>query len=249
MMSNTDSSITGSNITGSNKATFATLVVDDDFMVADIHRRLVERDRRFSVCAVAHTAADAMRMVKEHQPELILLDIYLPDRSGLDVLRALRSIDADCDVVVISAANDLATIRSVMRLGGVHFLVKPFDSDALISVLDRVAAMRATTARLDRKVVTQADIDRAYASMRPLPGGALPKGFSAVTQQLVLKALHHDVERSAVEIGEATGISRVSARRYLELLVDNGQAELRLRYGVTGRPEHQYRLAAPTAPT
>jgi response regulator of citrate/malate metabolism len=226
------------------KATISTLVVDDDFMVADIHRRLVERDRRFSVCAVAHSAAEAMRSVKDHQPELILLDIYLPDRNGLDVLRALRSIDADCDVVVISAANDLSTIRSVMRLGGVHFLVKPFDSDALISVLDRVSAMRANTARLDRKIVTQADIDLAYAAMRPPPGGALPKGFSPVTQQLVLKALHVDVEKSAVEVGEATGISRVSARRYLELLVDNGQAELRLRYGVTGRPEHQYRLAA-----
>lgn len=236
----------GSNSAGSNRATISTLVVDDDFMVADIHRRLVERDRRFGVCAVAHTAADAMRLVKEHQPGLILLDIYLPDRSGLEVLRALRSIDADCDVVVISAANDLATIRSVMRLGGVHFLVKPFDSDSLIAVLDRVAAMRASTSRLDRKIVTQADVDRAYAAMRPAPGGALPKGFSAVTQQLVLKALHDDVEQSAVEVAESTGISRVSARRYLELLVDNGQAELRLRYGVTGRPEHQYRLAAPT---
>jgi response regulator of citrate/malate metabolism len=221
--------------------TISVLVVDDDFMVADIHRRLVERDLRFAVIGVARSATEAMRLIKDHQPELILLDIYLPDRSGLDVLRAIRSLDVDSDVVVISAANDSETVKRVMRLGGVHFLMKPFDSDALTAVLDRVASLRTAASRLDRAPLTQAEIDHVFAATRPLQPGTLPKGFSEVTQQLVLNALTV-AEQSAADVALSTGISRVSARRYLEFLVDSGRIEMRLRYGVAGRPEHRYRL-------
>jgi response regulator of citrate/malate metabolism len=227
-----------------NHPPISVLVVDDDFMVADIHRRLVERDVRFTVIAVARSATEAMHLIKDHQPELILLDIYLPDRSGLDVLRAVRSLDVDSDVVVISAANDADTVKRVMRLGGVHFLVKPFDSDALTAVLERVASLRIGTSRLDRAQLTQADIDQVFAAARPMQPGTLPKGYSEVTQQLVLRALSGVDEQSAADVALRTGISRVSARRYLEFLVDSGKVEMRLRYGVAGRPEHRYRLVS-----
>jgi response regulator of citrate/malate metabolism len=242
MSSSNMSSSKPTNGIGSAAMPFRVLIVDDDFMVAAIHQRLVERDGRYRVVGVAHTAADAMRDIMDAQPDLILLDIYLPDRSGLDVLRAIRGLDADVDVVVISAASDADTVKAVMRLGGFHFLLKPFDANALIEVLDRIATVHRSTNRFDHRPVTQADVDRVYSAMRPPAVGVLPKGLSAVTQQLVLGALASATEQSAAEVAVLTGISRVSARRYLEFLVDAGKVELRLRYGVAGRPEHRYRI-------
>ena len=219
------------------------LVVDDDFMVADVHRRLVVREEGFEVVGVAHTAADAIRMVQSLAPELVLLDIYLPDRSGIDVLTAIRTAGARCDVIVITAARDVESIQAVMRLGGLHYLIKPFDSDALRTQLLRVARLRqARTSLAGMSAVTQAEVDQVFAALRPV-GTSLPKGLSAVTLNAVLAATPNGSDQSASDIATATGISRVSARRYLEHLVELGLVGLSLRYGSTGRPEHRYRRA------
>lgn len=221
------------------------LVVDDDFMVADVHRRLVEREPGFTVVGVAHTAADALRAVTASAPDLVLLDLYLPDRSGLDVLAALRVSGAPCDVVVITAARDLESVRAVMRLGGLHYLIKPFDSDALRAELLRVAQLRRTTASLDAAAsMSQTDVDHAFAALRT-PTPTLPKGLSAVTLNAVNAALAVGGDHSSVDVALAVGVSRASARRYLEHLVTIGLADLSLRYGATGRPEHRYQSIPP----
>ncbi len=218
------------------------LVVDDDFMVADIHRRLVEREVGFTVVGTVHSAADALRSVVELEPDLVLLDVYLPDRHGLEVLAAIRSTAAKCDVIVITAARDTAVLRSVMRLGGLHYLIKPFDPEGLRAQLSRVRQLRLVTAALGA-TVTQVDVDRAFSALRT-PASMLPKGFSSATLNLVVAALRSDLDQSTSEIAVATGISRPSARRYLEHLADLGHAEMRMRYGTTGRPEHLYRTRA-----
>lgn len=220
------------------------LVVDDDFMVADVHRRLIEREPGFSVIGVAHSASEALAIAQRDLPDLVLLDIYLPDRSGLDVLRALRVSGATCEVVTVSAARDAQTIHSLIKLGGAHHLIKPFDSEVLRTLLQHLRSRIVETRNHDgSQLLSQAQVDRAFAEVRP-PLSTLPKGLSPATRLAVSDALVGvDTEGlSASDVAALTGVSRVSARRYLEHLVEIGEVELSMRYGAAGRPEHRYRL-------
>ncbi|NUT98950.1 MAG: response regulator [Saccharothrix sp.] len=214
------------------------LVVDDDFMVAKVHSGYVSRTQGFEVVGVAHTGTDALKLVRDLRPDLVLLDIYLPDLDGLAVLRELRSGPDEVDVIVITAATDVDTVRSAMRGGVLHYLIKPFEYSAL---RDQLAHFAALDRRLDQLASAgQADVDQVFGA-RPTTSTRLPKGLSAPTAALVERVLR---ERpggiSATECAEATELARVSARRYLEHFVAMGKAEVRLRYGGTGRPERQY---------
>ena len=219
------------------------LVVDDDFMVARLHSSVVARQPGFEVAGVASTGADALRAVAEAKPDLVLLDIYLPDMTGLEVLRRLReSNGAAVDVIVISAARDMDTLRQALHGGVFQYLVKPFEIESLRRRLDEYAAHRADLSDLVEP--RQDDVDRVFRAQPGRGVQPLPKSISADTIALVVKALERasDGGLSATECGDATGLSRSSTRRYLEHLVTVGSAEVKPRYGVAGRPERRYRL-------
>lgn len=215
------------------------LVVDDDFMVARVHSGYVGRTPGFTVVGVAHTGADALHAARNLRPDLVLLDIYLPDMGGIAVLQELRSQDGDTDVIVISAANDVDTVRRAMRGGVLHYLIKPFSYSALFDQLRHFAALRE---KLDRLAVAgQADVDQVFGA-RPRSAATLPKGLTEQTADLVERVLRqHPAGLSATECAQITQLSRVSARRYLEHFTTAGKAEVTLKYGGTGRPERRYR--------
>ncbi|MFF8673754.1 response regulator [Streptomyces sp. NPDC015242] len=220
--------------------TIGVLVVDDDFMVARVHRAFVDRVEPFRVVGVAHTGGQAIEAADELRPDLILLDLYLPDIFGLDVIPRLRSAGHDCDVMVISAAQEADTVRGAVRRGVVDYLLKPFDFQDLRTRLERYADQRG---RLLTTVVRgQADVDRVLAgAFAPAAAPTLPKGMSVETAGLVERALREaDGTLSATECAALTGVSRVSARRYLEYFHSTGSAEVSLRYGAAGRPERRY---------
>jgi response regulator of citrate/malate metabolism len=214
------------------------LIVDDDFMVAKVHSGYVAKTPGFGVVGVAHTGTDALRAIDDLRPDLVLLDIYLPDMDGLTVLREMRtSTSAETDVIVISAANDVDTVRAAMRGGVLHYLIKPFTYAALYDQLKHFAALHQRLSVLSE--AGQSDVDQVFGG-RPSGATPLPKGLSGETAALVERALRTSVEDlSAAECAARTDISRVSARRYLEYFVATGQAGVRLRYG-TGRPERRY---------
>ncbi|WP_181958630.1 response regulator [Nonomuraea diastatica] len=211
------------------------LVVDDDFMVARIHSGYVSRVPGFSVVSVAHNGAGALAAAAELRPDLVLLDIYLPDMSGLEVLKAIN----DVDVLMISAARDVPTVKEAMRGGAVNYLIKPFTATALTERLQQYADTRRRITALGREA-RQDDVDRLFGT--PMTAAPMPKGLSPATCALVADSLREaGRDLSAIEAAQLTGLSRVSARRYLEHLCAAGQAELRPRYGTAGRPEHRYR--------
>jgi response regulator of citrate/malate metabolism len=221
------------------------LVVDDDFMVARIHTGFVQRVPGFEVIGSRHTGAEALAAVAELKPDLVLLDLYLPDLFGLDVLARLRSAGEDCDVMVISAAKEVEAVRRAARQGVADYLLKPFGFEELRERLERYAEQRHL---LEAAVVEgQDDIDRVLArhGSSAAATGPLPKGMSVETAQVVERVLRETGDSlSATECAEQVGLSRVSARRYLEHFCSTGQAEVRLRYGSTGRPERRYRWAS-----
>jgi response regulator of citrate/malate metabolism len=219
------------------------LVVDDDFMVARIHSGFVERTEGFRVLGVAHTGAEALESAATLRPDLVLLDVHLPDMSGLEVLAALRAAGSIAGVVMVTADRELEVVKAALRGGAMQYLVKPFHYDDLAHRLGRV---RDALTALGTGEADQATIDRIFAVDARLgsPGlSALPKGLSQVTAELVLSSLRERGEQSAAECADALGLSRVTARRYLEHFVGTGSASVRLNYGGTGRPEHRYRSA------
>ncbi len=219
-----------------------TLIVDDDFRVADLHRAYVEKVSGFQVVGQAGTGAEALRMVATTRPDLILLDIYLPDMSGLDVMRTLReSGTSRVDIIAITAARDVESLRSAMHGGVVHYLIKPFRFAALEEKLQSYAAMRERLARLSE--ADQHAVDTLYHILRQGAGESLPKGLSRPTLDLVLKILREaGRDLAATEVADLASLSRVTARRYLDHLVQSGRVELVMRYGSPGRPEHRYHL-------
>ncbi|WP_419993225.1 response regulator [Streptomyces boninensis] len=218
------------------------LVVDDDFMVAKLHSRYVSDTEGFEVAGVAHSGAEALRAVERLRPDLVLLDIYLPDMDGISVLRELRgagSDSPDTDVLVITASRDADTIRGALRGGALYYVIKPFTQSALQEQLRHYAATRAKLDALGD--AGQDDVDAVFGA-RPTVSRTLPKGLNTRTADLVERVLReHPEGLSATECARAGEISRVAARRYLEYFAESGRAELSLKYGGTGRPEHRYR--------
>lgn len=219
-----------------------TLVVDDDFRVADLHCAYVERVKGFSVAGRAGTGAEALQSVDRLRPDLVLLDIYLPDISGLEVLQRLRDDDHPAvDVISITAAREVESLRGAMRGGVVHYLIKPFLFATFEEKLLSYAAAHDRMVHLAR--AEQGDVDRIFSVLRSARSETLPKGLSEATLDLILQALGHSQSGlAAAAVADAAGLSRVTARRYLDHLCQLGKAELTMRYGGPGRPEHRYRL-------
>lgn len=215
------------------------LVVDDDFMVAEIHRRFVDRIDGFRAVGVARSGAQALTAARELRPQLILLDVYLPDMTGLEVLQRLRSAGDRVGVIMITAARELDTVSGALDGGAADYLIKPFEFHQLRAKLEAFAAR--ADALESAGGVDQSLIDSLFG--RPgaaIPPDALPKGLGAETGRMVLDAVRRTGEVSAAECAELVGLSRVSARRYLEHYLNAGLLELRLQYG-GGRPERRYR--------
>ena len=222
------------------------LVVDDDFRVAQVHADFVGQIPGMRVVGHAHTAAAALDAVSRHQPDLVLLDIYLPDASGLRVLRRLRAIhDERPDVMLLTAARDMDAVRTAMREGALHYLIKPVDFATLRDRLTAYAELHALRRR--EGDVDQQEVDRLFALMRrgtrttaSLPGGSA----SPTAEQIVTVLREAGEDLSAHDVAERVGISRATAQRYLSALARTDAVSLELRYGSTGRPEHRYRLTA-----
>lgn len=219
-----------------------TLVVDDDYRVAELHCAYVERVSGFAVAGRAHNGAEALQAVDELRPDLVLLDIYLPDISGLEVLQRLREDDhPPVDVISITAAREVESLRAAMRGGVVHYLIKPFLFTTFEEKLLSYAAAHARMTRIGQ--AEQTDVDRIFGALRSARNEPLPKGLSDSTLDLIVQALGQSQSGlAAAAVADAAGVSRVTARRYLDHLCQLGKAELTMRYGGPGRPEHRYRL-------
>ena len=217
------------------------VVVDDDFMVARVHRGFVEAVDGFEVVEVAHSGEAALAATTRLKPDLVLLDIHLPDINGLDLLPMLRELHPHLDAIVISAANEAETVRRALRGGIVHYLLKPFSAADLRQILEHY---QRTYSRLDREdEAQQQDVDRVFRHSigSAAPVARLPKKLSPETAALVEQALRSAAsDLSASECADAVGLARVSVRRYLEHFVTIGLADVRLRYGGVGRPERRY---------
>jgi response regulator of citrate/malate metabolism len=218
------------------------LVVEDEAVGARILVDQVAAAPGFAVAGHTCSGADALRqMVSDTTIDLVLLDIQLPDISGMDVLRRLRAAGCDVDVMAVTVVRDPSMLQAAMALGVVHYLLKPFTAAAVRQKLEHYRAFRARRGAVTGRAVAQQEIDEIFTALRAMTAGSLPRGIGQELLHDVAAQLRHSGVMSAAQVAESLGISRVTARRYLEHLTVSGLAERHSRYGRTGRPEVEYR--------
>lgn len=228
-----------------DQPSYRVILIEDDPMVRDIHRQFIEKAGSFDVVAAAGNGAEGVELIRKLQPDLAILDIFMPMQDGLETLQQLRAEHINIDVIAITAANDTQTIRKVLQLGAIDYIMKPFKYDRVKQALDYYRSLRGNMER--GPSLSQTELDRLMHrgdGNRAQADEDLPKGLQEQTMRQIMNYLRGQEEaRSAEEVSEGIGIARVTARRYLEHLEKNGVLAIDMQYGGVGRPLNRYRLS------
>lgn len=218
---------------------YTVVIVEDDPIITQLNRRYAEKDGRFTVTQTFSSPRRALDWLTRHPADLVILDFYMPQMNGLKLLRAIRAAGVESDVIMITAANDAATVEALTRLGVVDYLVKPFAYERFRQALDAFCRRRSAM----RGSLDQSALDSLLHAAPPAPA-ALPKGMQAQTRERILACMRSAPDRACTceEIAEAAGLSVVTVRRYLAYLAQQGQVAGDMNYGTGGRPCLVYRL-------
>ncbi len=216
------------------------IIVEDDPMVLEVNRSFLERISGFSLIGTAETGKKAIQIIEEKNPDLVLLDVYLPDFSGTDVLLEIRKKEIPVDVIMITAARDTRTVHQLFRFGSIDYLIKPFHFNRFELALNNYAKLwkRFT----DENIMGQADIDNWYDIKTTREKvSELPKGLSEITMKQVMMTVYEQKKPlTAEELAEQLGMARVTVRRYLEYLEKEKKVNIQVKYGKVGRPSNYY---------
>ncbi|WP_051375643.1 response regulator [Alicyclobacillus pomorum] len=218
------------------------LVVDDDFMIARLHAKYIDAQSHYKVLDTAYTGEETLHLLKQNPPDLLVLDVYLPDKSGLDVLSEIRSQKIPCDVILITAAKELEVVEEGFRLGIFDYLMKPFNLERLGESLQKYAQYKkrlSMSLSVDQKVVDHLKQIRATGVQKH-------EGESGIDRR-TLDRIGRALEQAgractAEEVAELAGVSRSTARTYLDYLVEKQIAAEALSYGTVGRPRRLFRI-------
>lgn len=217
------------------------MIIEDDLAIAELHHKYLSQLSGLEVVGIATTRMEAEMQLEILKPDLLLMDVYLPDGTGLEILNTLRAKNQTCDVILITAARDVDTLQTAMRGGVVDYLLKPIMFPRLEVALKKYLAQRE---RFDiAGSLDQSQVDKMFQSNNIADTGAkrLPKGIDSVTLDKIRDLFPGEEMLTADEAGEKIGASRTTARRYLEYLISSGELEADLNYGTVGRPERCYK--------
>jgi two-component system, CitB family, response regulator DctR len=219
------------------------LLIEDDPMVQEINKAFIEKVKGFKVIWCASNGTEGMEQIRKLKPDLVVLDIYMPGLNGMKTLQRIRKEEIQVDMIVITAANDLDTIRSMLQYGAFDYIIKPFNFERIKKALDKYKDFHATISPSGS--VTQKDLDNLFYSEKRevMNTSELPKGLNELTLKQIEAFLNIQTKaKSAEEVAEGVGIARVTARRYLDYLVKNGSIQMDIQYGTIGRPVNRYLL-------
>tara|TARA_R110001583_G_scaffold51161_11_gene159806 strand:- start:40804 stop:41496 length:693 start_codon:yes stop_codon:yes gene_type:complete len=224
-----------------NNQKISVLIIEDDLGIAEIHRRNLMKIDGFETIGIATSKNEAETLLDVLAPDLLLLDLYLPDGNGLDILRYLRQKEYACDVILITADRDVETLQQAMRGGVVDYLLKPVVFSRLQEALDKYLKQKNKLGSIDDLDQSMVDsmIFNNTSGVTPLT--RLPKGIDKVTLDKVRLLFEEQAQITADKAGELIGASRTTARRYLEHLITSGELQADLSYGTVGRPERTYK--------
>ncbi|RXT13719.1 response regulator [Ammoniphilus sp. CFH 90114] len=221
------------------------LIVEDDIRIAEIHRRFTEKVEGFSVIATATTGEQAREWLEVVGPQLVLLDVYLPDMRGIDLVPVIRQNFQHTDVIMITAASEVEVVRKALHGGVFDYIVKPLTFDRFRASLEKY---RSHLQRLEEtETLSAQQIEELWKKEQSLSFQEeeeedIPKGIDPLTLDRILRfvAQMEDKGMTAEMLSKESGVSRSTARRYLEYLISQKKIYAELIYGNVGRPERRY---------
>lgn len=221
---------------------YQTVIVEDDPTISLLHRTFLARDNRFALAHAFSNGHEALEWLLHHTADLIILDVYMPRMTGLELLRTLRMEGIGIDVIMVTAANDSKTVDALLKLGVTDYLVKPFAASRFQQALDTFCQHREAVSHDN---VSQQELDALFPSAAPAV--SIPKGLQPRTLDRIRACLRQISQAGATceTIADCSGFSTVTVRRYLTYLVSQGEAVTQVNYDTGGRPCMLYRLPLP----
>jgi len=217
------------------------VIVEDDAMVMEVNRQFIESLSGFKIIGVATNGSNAVQMIIEKKPQLVILDYYFPDMNGYQVIEEIRVCHKDTDFIMVTAAKDVETIQKIFRFGAIDYIIKPFRFDRLKVALERYQQMVHRLRKTEEW--NQKTIDDWVGQGGISDQSQLPKGLNEITLKQILQYMMKAQEsQSAEEVAKGTGLARVTVRRYLEYLAQTKRLELDVQYGSVGRPINRYSI-------
>lgn len=224
------------------------MLVEDDPMVREVNRQFIERVDGFKVVAMGNNGIEGYKKIEELRPDLVIMDIFMPEQDGLITLRKIRSANIPVDVITVTAANDMQTIQQILHLGVYDYIMKPFTFERMQQTLLNYFKFKVKAEEVHD--LTQKELDEMIHPYREIEESVeneisilteLPKGFNRSTLDKVLKYVKDSKEGvSADEVASGIGVARVTARRYLDFLEKQNFIKVDVHYGGVGRPINHY---------
>ncbi|MBM4764641.1 response regulator [Bacillus sp. B15-48] len=215
------------------------LLIEDDPMVLAINRSYINQLDGFNIIGTASNGTEGIQLIRKLNPDLAIMDVYMPQQDGLKMLKQLRSEGYQTDIIMITAASDLETVKYALQYGAVDYIVKPFTFERIQQAFENYLVRHRQFKK--KKEVTQAELDTMLFQLERRKDTTLPKGLNSVTLERIFDFLNaKKTSYYADEVAESLGIARVTARRYLEYLVQCGKAEVFMEYQKVGRPKNRY---------
>ncbi|MDN7245409.1 response regulator [Planococcus shenhongbingii] len=217
------------------------LLIEDDPMVREVNKEFIESVEDFRVVEVASNGEEGLLLIKELNPDLVILDIFMPKKDGIKTLQEIRKQKLEVDVIVVSAAKESETIKMMLQNGAVDYIMKPFKLHRIQQALEKYQNYRISLTRSETVSQEQLDLLLYSGQAKKTEEAYLPKGLNEFTlNEITANIQAQDGPRSAEEVAGAIGIARVTARRYLDYLEKSGVIRLDVQYGGVGRPVNRY---------
>ncbi len=227
---------------------YKVLIVEDDPMVAMINEQYVCKNKDFCVVKTCRNGQEALDFLTGPEGEsinLVIMDVFMPYLNGVETLKKIRENKLHCEVIMVTAANDPATLEETMHLGVIDFLIKPFAYErfqvALEKFIANEEAFRAANQTIDQSYVDSLISNQGSAR---ITDKELPKGI----QEKTLNLLTDFMKRkggwvTGDQISEEVGLSSVTVRHYMSYLLETKQVKAEINYETGGRPSMLYRMA------
>jgi response regulator of citrate/malate metabolism len=223
------------------------LIVEDDPMVREINERFLKKVYGFTLIDSVNSIEKAKEIILSVNPDLILLDVFFPQGKGTDLLKWIRLKNLKCDVILITADRNTETVEEAFRYGAIDYLVKPFVfnrfKEALLQFKVRKDSFKNID-NMDQEVIDKYTIKENKHVIEYDDDVGDIKGFNQHTYEKILSGISDmkEVAFTSEEIAKKIGVSRITARRYLDYLEKEQKLVVEMEYGNVGRPKNKYRV-------
>ncbi|MBU3134510.1 response regulator [Clostridium gasigenes] len=216
------------------------LIVEDDPMVAEIDKKYVEDVPQLTVVGICNNGKDALEVLKKSKVDLIILDVYMPKLNGIELLKELRKMNINSDVIMVTAADETKSLNEILNLGVIDYLIKPFEYKRFLGALNKFLE-KYTLINTNYKF-KQSDIDILIANRNKDDSGNIKKGLNEKTLDMIREFMKASSEKlhTSEEIAEKVGLSRVTIRRYMNYMIEIKEINSEIDYQTGGRRSIKY---------